>query len=88
MMYRLDWSVQAYLEMVRIHEAGDALVRHEIAVAIDTLTDLLRSTPRSAGEGREGLDRVLIVYPFRFMLTVDEDAKTVTILTVWQYRGR
>ncbi len=87
-MYRLDFDPPAYLELKAIHDQGDGLVRHEIAAALDALDAQLRPAPNDVGESRDGDVRILIVSPFRFLYSVDEEKKTVTILSVWQFRGR
>ena len=86
-MYEVYWAWAVERDLREIRDAGDALTRHEILVAVQTLGEQLRRDAASVGESRAGINRITFVHPFGFTFRVHLPQRVATVLSAWQYCG-
>lgn len=87
-MYRVRWEREALLELATQWVNGDAETRCGVTAAARAIDAALNSHPAAAGETREGDMRVGFEPPLGFSYSIDEDARVVSVLHVWQVRKR
>ncbi len=84
MKYTVVWSQAALDKLATIW--SDDEDRSEIAAASDEIDRVLRISPRSQGESRQGSVRVLFAGPLGTDYEIFEEDRVVQVLIVWRVR--
>jgi hypothetical protein len=63
----------------------NALDRRQLARACNEIDRILKLDPLNAGEGRDGVNRMVIYQPLVVSCDVSEPDRMVTVLAVWRY---
>jgi hypothetical protein len=82
MKWTVGWIPSADKELTTLWTAGPD--RPEITAAADTIDRVLKRDPLTAGEKREGKERILFISPLAVYFKVETEDRKVTVTSVWR----
>ena len=87
-MMRVEWLQSALDDLADIWTRADSPRRKAITVASHDVDHRLGNDPWHAGESRSGSQRVLFAEPLIVFFRIEADGRTVTVLSVREWRRR
>jgi len=82
MKFTVLWAPRAESALAQLWTSAPD--RNAVALAADTIDNLLRDNPLSVGESRPDNRRIIFVLPLAVTYTVSELDRTVKVLKVWR----
>ncbi len=83
MNWKVVWKPDAERRLTTIWLSDR--MRQRITEAANEIDAMLAADPLSAGESRDGDDRVVFVKPLVALVEVVHDKRTVNVVEVWRY---
>lgn len=84
-MFGVEWRPSVQLVLIELWGLADPPLQARISAAVNMLEQRLSRDPLNEGESRDGDIRMTFESPLGISFVVDTDAKTVTVIKVWQY---
>jgi plasmid stabilization system protein ParE len=85
-MFRVEWLQSALDELASVWSQAGSATRAAITNAANQLEMALRAHPDGVGESRPGGRRIAFFAPLGVTFRKESDGRTITILTVWNFR--
>jgi hypothetical protein len=87
-MFRVRWEEPALNQLASLWMSANSRMRQQITEATEQIDQQLQADPLAESESRPEGRRILFNLPLGILFQIEDDGRTVSVLSVWLFRRR